>query len=75
MVVIAKSWFNSQPRRIYIVVSLDKALYDDYLCLVWHRTSSKLTVKMSKKYLENTEMDNSCSRCGFVQNSATVAFS
>jgi len=49
---------GSTPTLIaHVVASLDKSLYDDYLCLM-SRTSSKFSGKNSKKQPENSKMDN-----------------
>jgi len=50
---------------------VDKALFDDYLCLV-ALNNIKLSDKKSKKQLENSEMDNSLTGadCRSVQNIA-----
>jgi len=34
VITIARFRFNSHPHRTSVAASLDKALYDDYLCLV-----------------------------------------
>jgi len=57
--VITVTIARSTPTLIVrVVASLDKTLYDDYLCLVASK-SSKLTGKKSKKQPENSEMDKS----------------
>jgi len=38
---------------VYVIASLDKALYDDYICLV---VSNKHKIKKSKKQPENSEI-------------------
>jgi len=58
----------------HVVESLDKALYDDYLCLV---ASNKQQIKWKevKKLPKNSKLDNSLSGCGFVQNIAPPSLS
>jgi len=51
---------GSTPTLIeYVVASLDKTLYNDYLCLVASNKQQIVRGKTSKKQPENSKMDNS----------------
>jgi len=58
----------------YVVASLDKALYDDYSCLV-ASNRSQINSAEYKNQPEHSQMDNSLSGCGFVQNIAPPSLS
>ena len=73
-------FYDDSDRRImsstrhpgHVVASLDKTLYDNYLCLVALNKPANLRGKKSKRQQESLENGQLLCRCGFVQNIAPV---
>ena len=65
--LIARSKFNPHPGRV--VASLDKAFYDDYLCMV---ALNKQQIQWAIIRRNSQEHWKPLSRCGFVQARSTV---
>jgi len=73
-VVTTGSDLGSTPTLVaHVVASLNRALYDDYLCLVAFKQAANLVVRsQTTEKLENGQL---LSGCGFVQNIAPPALS
>ena len=65
--LIARSKFNPHPG--HVIASLDKAFYDDYLCMVASNKQQIRWAIIRKKSQKHWKLQ---SRCGFVQARSTV---
>ena len=65
--LIARSKFNPHPGHVF--ASLEKAFYDDYLCMV---ASNKQQIQWAIIRKNSQEHWKLLSRCGFVQARSTV---
>ena len=63
--------FRFNPHPGYVVASLDKTLYDDYLYLVALNKQQNFVDKNLKKSSEILDHLNLLSRCGFLQSQSS----
>ena len=61
-------WSGFNPHPGHVVASLDKTLYDDYLCLVASKSSKFSGQEFKETHRNIGSSETPISRCGFLQS-------